>query len=352
MSSRSSYNTNRYRNRGENNELIPVRNGIFYGIETVMVDEQKNTLKREILTIPNVTFYSNYTKMMIDFSDYQNNPDKNKIDNFFALMKYGETFTINNASWKNIDISENTYDLSGTFIFEKIVDDIIFGSVTSVSSYSTKINRYDKEYFRELPYIEISTTTKKNEINKKTRILNHLGKSSKNSFSYLGIRIGDYIELYENKKKYLVESYAEDVEGKEIVVVAGEMIEENKVGTPVLVVLHQQNINKNNLNYDNKILGKCEIVVNGSIVECINNHTELQAKLRENKTQNLTTTFTASEYCDIAIPQQDIVDVTSAITAISTQIARTNVIRESIQTTKLSTIDTSLMSRINLLNNL
>ena len=77
----------------------------------------------------------------------------------------------------------------------------------------------------------------------------------------------------------------------------GELSESDFVGTPILLTLNQKNINKIQLTYDNNLLGKCELVTNNAITECLDNHTELQAKLREDLFNNIKVNFYPNEFC-------------------------------------------------------
>lgn len=297
MISHSSYAKGKFHSRGENNELVFTRSGIFYGIETKQINEEQTTIEREILAIPNITFYDNYTKLMIDFSDYMNNPEKSDVKSFFKLLTNTQQFSITNGKWKNTTINQLTYDISGTYRFVKIIDNIIFGEVITIGSYNLNLARYDKEYFLNIPYIEVAYTTQPKEPIIKNYISNSLGKNSKNSFAYLGANTGDYIEIQNNEIKYEILEISEDNQGKEIITVSGNVKEVNKVGTPMLISLYQQNKNKIQLNYDNNITGKCEISKDGALIQCLNNNTELQAKLREDPFNKITTQFYPNEFC-------------------------------------------------------
>jgi hypothetical protein len=351
MASYSSYGKNRKSSRGEDNELVPVRSNVLYGIETKKINEQKSTVKREIFVVPNITFYSNFTKVLIDFSDYKNNQEKADIKQFFDVIASGYSFTLANAKWNNRSIDEITYNLSGTFTFTKIADNIIFADVVSISTYNTNITRYDKEYFTELPLVEFSSTINKQKVEVKSYIFNHLGQNSKNSFSYLGARSGDYIELQIKKEKYKIDSISLDNEGKETVVVFGDMGNSSNIGSPVLVTLHQHNINKIQLTYDNEKTGKCELYNDGVLVGCLDSHTLLQSKLREDTLNKITTTFNEGAFCSSVVSVQTEETIQNIIPVFTQEIAK---IRESQRSSNItpSQINSSLLSRTNLINNI
>jgi len=344
MASRSSYLKSKNKSRGEDVELVPVRSNVFYGIQTKQFDVQKTNTERKITVIPNITFYDNFTKAFIDFSDYLNNPEASDIKPFFDLLINGLNFTVSNATWVNPTIDKTTFDLNGTYKFIKIVDKIVFVEVVSINSYSSKITRYDKEFFDQLPTIQFSTTITPDKKEIKSYIFNYLGKNSKNSFSYLGLKPNDYIQFQNEKEKYKIDSYQIDTEGKETIIVDGKLTESNFIGTPILLTLNQKNINKIQLTYDNNILGKCELVTNNAITECLDNHTELQAKLREDLFNNIKVNFYPNEFCVTFQRSNQILETQNLINSLKNRNATRN--------TELTISDSSILSRPNLINTL
>jgi hypothetical protein len=349
MASKSSYLKSKTKSRGEDVELVPVRSNVFYGIQTKIFDEQKTNIERKIIVVPNITFYDNFTKALIDFSDYLNNPQSSDVKPFFDLLINGLNFSISNATWVNPTIDKTTFNLSGTYKFLKIVDNIIFTEVVSINSYSSKITRYDKEFFEQLPTVQLSTTVVPNKKETKSYIFNYLGKNSKNSFSFLGMKIGDYLQIQNKDEKYKIDSYEIDAEGKETLVVFGDLSNLNFVGTPLLITLNQKNINKIQLTYDNNTLGKCELTTNNSIIECIDNHTELQSKLREDNFNNIKSNFYPNQFCVGLLSDFEVTQTTNVIESLTQE----NIRLKSQLTTPISvTTDSSLLSSKNLLRRL
>lgn len=344
MASRSSYLKSKTKSRGEDIELVPVRSNVFYGIQTKVVDAQKTNIERKIVTIPNITFYDNFTKAIIDFSDYLNNPSVSDVKPFFDLLINGLNFTLSNATWTNPSVDKTTFDLTGTYKFNKIVDNIVFVEVVSIESYSNKITRYDKEFFEQLPTIQFSTVIIPTKKETKSYIFNYLGKNSKNSFSYLGLRIGDYVQIQNQDIKYKIETYEVDAEGKETLTVFGELPTVNNIGIPILITLNQKNTNKIQLNFDNNVLGKCELITNNAISECIDNHTELQSKLREDTFSNIKTNFYPNQFCVTFQSSNQIIETQNLLSSLLNR-----------NTTQLNTPtinDSSVLSRTNLINTL
>lgn len=350
MASQSSYNKSKRRTRGEDNELVPVRSGIFYGIETQKVDQQKSNLKRDLTIVPNITFYSSYTKIMMDFSDVQNNQEKSDVKTLFDLLISGLNFTLTNSSWKNPTLDKSTFSLDGTYRFTKIVDNIIFADVILADNTSPDIARYDKEFFISLPIVEFTSIVDKGKKQTKSNIFNHLGKNSKNSFSYLGARVGDYITIQNKTEKYLIESITVDNEGKETLTVIGDLGTVTNVGSPYLLTLNQSNSSKIQLTDDNIITGKCDISVNGSVVECVDNTTLLQSKLREDLFNQITTRFYPGEFCIALATNDNIQDVANIVLKLQAENAALYRAKSSNQNT--TTSDSTLFSSTNLRNTL
>ena len=178
MASRSSYLKSKNKSRGEDVELVPVRSNVFYGIQTRVIDEQKSSSERNIKISPNITFYDNYTKAFIDFSDYLNNPLTSDVKSFFDLLINGLNFTITEAIWLNPVVDKKSFNLGGTYKFIKFVDNIVFTEVVSIDSYSTKITRYDKSNFDSTPNIQFITTITPTKKETRSYIFNSLGKKS------------------------------------------------------------------------------------------------------------------------------------------------------------------------------
>ena len=299
MTSRASYNKRYLRTRDKDLVLVQTRSNIFYGIEIKKLDEQKTSVVRNITVTPSIIFHTNFTKAFIDYSDYSNNKEKNEIAKFFDIIPVDSNFTLTQGSWVNNLLSKTTYSLNGTYKFSKIVDDIIFVDVVSVTSYSTDILRYDKEFFTDTPVIEFSTTIDKNKKETKTLIINHFGKNSKNSFAYLGIEAGDYIQLQNKKDKYKIDSLIVDDEGKELLTVIGNLDTVDLRNTATLIIIFQENKSNTDTTVDNTKLGKCETFNGNVVVSCTSNSTKLQCDLRKDTSNNLSTSFKENYSCDL-----------------------------------------------------
>ena len=103
------------------------------------------------------------------------------------------------------------------------------------------------------------------------------------------------------------------------------------------------------IDYDNTVLGKCELSQNGTIIECLDNHTLLQAKLREDTFNNISSIFTAGEFC---------IKLDSHSTLVNTQAIVNKLKAENLILTTIKTqpqainTNSTLFSSTNLINNL
>jgi hypothetical protein len=162
--------------------------------------------------------------------------------------------------------------------------------------YDSAVQRYDKNYFVNTPNFILGVSSTQSE-ESQTNIINILGGNSKNSFSYLGIQIGDYIALSNQKTKYLVNNIKIDEEGKEIVTVLGSIPTEDRRTKITDVVLYVDNLDSTNIkNYSETKIGKCTVSRDG-IILCTDNQTEQQCQLRKNSKLNQTSSFIENAYC-------------------------------------------------------
>lgn len=282
-------NISNYQNSGgsrpdvnQESNLFLARSSIFYGLEYVEVEEDKNSINRGVISTPNFIFYNNNNKVLIDFSD-KSNANQQEIVDFWNLTQDGITFTISNAQIY-LENTKQSYDLSGIYTFRGVENKIIFADVNTVNNLSTTVSLYTKNSFSStlnFKHTSIISTQKQEE---ETLIINHFGVLSKNSFSYLGAYADDYIQLQSKPNKYKIKQIKVDSEGKEIVTVYGRIAEEDRIDVKTFVGLHVRK--NNNLTIPNDLtdssIGSCTYSdENGIIVACLDNNTEYQCKLRQ-----------------------------------------------------------------------
>lgn len=282
--------------QGEGKVLVPVRSGSFYGLNFEQNNLDTSTVKRGIVATPNFIFNDDYTKVKIDFSDYKNVISEDLINQFFKLSLDGVTMNIENARWKNNTLSTKRIDLSGTYTFTEYTNKVVFANVVNINNYDANIKRYDKSFFVNTPNIVLDFSSTQEEKNT-SKISNEFGPNSKNSFKYLGTKIGDYIAFTNVDKKYEVIDISTDEENKEIVVVNGQITNENRKDLLTDVFLFSVNYDETVVeNYSSTTIGKCDVNKNNSIT-CYDNQSELQCQLAKNSKLSEISTFTESTFC-------------------------------------------------------
>lgn len=275
--------------------LVLSRTGLFYGLQYFPVKEEKNSVNRGITSTPNFLFYDNNTKVIIDFSDFKNVNSKEEVESFWKLVQGGMTFTVTNGELYN-QTTATTYDVSGTYVFRKIENLTIHADVTTVSNIGTKINLYSKTEFTTTPNFEFSLIISPSIQQKKTKIYNKLGPNSKNSFTFFGATVGDYIQLQNYNIRYQILEIKIDSEGKEIVTIDGLLTEEDRTSSKTFVALYieKKNIKDIEVNPSDDVVGSCSALSNGLTVSCYNNQTQSQCLCRLNDNEEILFTINGS----------------------------------------------------------
>lgn len=302
MISKSNISKQNNRPQGQGKDLISVRSGSFYGLKIEKKVLESSSYKRGIVATPNFYFYDSDTKVMIDFSDYKNSTTDEQIQEFFTLNLTGSTFTVQQAEWVNSELFKNKISLNGTYTIQSYQNNILFANVVSIEEFESDIKRYDKKYFVDVPNFNLLVNTTQDDL-PITHIINRLGKNSKNSFTYLGASVGDYVSLSVSSKKFEILDIFIDEEGKEVVEILGELSTQDLTTTLTNIVIYVKNqdfINVNN--FDNIKTGKCNVVKSG-VSFCFDNQTELQCQCRKNSKLDELATFSVGTFC----PDIDIV---------------------------------------------
>jgi hypothetical protein len=233
---------------------------------------------------------------MIDFSDYKNEIEEVIIDDYFGLPLTGVTFTIEQGAWTNNQLTSKKISMDGTYVFQSYKNMIIFANVSSIQYYDPNVQRYDKNFFVNTPNITMSSISYSQAKNQ-TNIVNSLGKNSKNSFSYLGTQIGDFISLKNQLSKYQVLNIIIDEEGKEVLTVNGIIEPEDRTTEVTNVNLFIDNFDTIDPSlFNNTATGKCT-VTNSGVVLCIDNQTESQCQMRKNTKEKKSSTFLIDTFC-------------------------------------------------------
>ena len=295
MISKSSLNRQN-KPQGQTKDFVAVRSDAFYGLKFEKKILETSSYKRGIVASPNFVFYDNYTKVMVDFSDYKNTISDDEIKEFFSLNLSGTTFSVEQGDWLNTQLTDRKISLSGTYTISEFKNRILFANVVDIDNYTTNVTRYDKNYFIDTPnFILLVNSTQADLL--VTKITNILGQNSKNSFKYLGANIGDYISTSLSSKKFEIIDFYVDEEGKELIEINGELTQQDLSTSLTNITLHVKN--KSNIdinNFNNTTLGNCTIV-NGVNSFCLDNQTELQCNLRADKLNGDSFSFVSNSYC-------------------------------------------------------
>lgn len=267
--------------------LILARAGFFYGLKYYQIKEEKNSINRGITSTPNFLFYSNNTKVIIDFSDFKNVVSKSEIENFWKLVTAGMSFTVTNGKLYNIS-TNSTYDVSGTYVFQKIENLAVHANVTSVNSITTKINLYSKDEFENTPNFELINILNYQTKQKITKIYNFFGPNSKNSFTFFGVKSGDYVQLQNFDMRYKILKIEIDSEGKEIITIDGVLPDEDRLSTKTFVSIYIEKVNLKDIEIDltDESVGSCSVVSNGLNINCFPNQTKSQCSCRASDTED------------------------------------------------------------------
>ena len=282
-------------------KLVLVREGFLYGLSIQKYKSETSSLNRGITSTPNFVFYNNNTRALIDFTNQTNSEIDSTISAFFNQINSGTTITIYNGLYNDPNLSV-TSNLSGTYVFRSFYNGIVEADVTSVSSLSAKINRYDKTRFEQIPYI-VPSTLKVTDA--KTIIKNRFGKNSKNSFDYLGIKVGDYVKITDMTYSAKVVEKSVDTDGNEYIAIDQDFASTDltNLKTTVLVYIPVVDGYTQEPNVKETDVGACLEYVNGVVVSCTNNNTISQCRMRSNASTGITTEITIGTFC--STPETD-----------------------------------------------
>ena len=222
MRNNSLNNTTKLLKGTKQGKLVLVRNALLLGLVIEKYKTDTLSINRGIVSTPNIVFHTNNTKCLIDFTNLTNKDQLNSVKDYFEQITTGMTLTIFNGEYYDTNSTESS-DISGTYIFQNYSDGIVKANVSSVTGLSTKLNRYDKTKFKDIPYILANTVTDPFEKRSATIIKNKFGKNSKNSFNYMGLKVGDYIEIPSYVTVTQVKDLNVDSDGNEYILIDADL---------------------------------------------------------------------------------------------------------------------------------
>lgn len=277
-------------------KLVLVREGVLYGLVVEKAKVDKVSLNRGITSTPTVVFYSNNTKCLIDYSNQTNSEIEKKLKEYFDQIESGVTLNLYNGVYNDTNLNKLA-DLTGQYTFRNYYNGVVEADVVSVASLSATINRYDKTKFEEIPYLVASTLVDGSET--KTIIKNKLGKNTKNSFNYLGIKAGDYLKITDYTTQLKVLDIGVDTDGNEYVLVDKEIDEVDLTNLKTKVDVYFTIVDSfiNLPDPSETETGACVEYINGVIVSCTNNNTISQCRFRSSPTRGIRTEITLGGFC-------------------------------------------------------
>lgn len=289
--------------RANNKEkLVFVRESVLYGlvIENAKVD--KTSINRGITSTPTVVFYSNNTRCLIDYTNQTNSDIETKLNEYFSQIDSGTTLSLFNGNYSDTN-SNTAADLTGQYTFRSYHNGIIEADVVSVATLSSTINRYDKTRFEQIPYLVADTVTDGNE--NRSLIKNKLGKNTKNSFNYLGVKVGDYIKISDVTSQLKIVDMKIDSDGNEYIIVDRQIDEMDLTNLKTKVDLYIAVTDPYTVPPDltETKVGACIEYSGGVVISCTDNHTSSQCRFRTNTTNGITTEITLGTFC--ATPETD-----------------------------------------------
>jgi len=274
----------------KNSSVILCRTALLYGLVYKDLVSADSSTKSGLTVTPNVVFNDDQTEVFFDFSDFKNvSTTPTEFNKFWKRISVGQNFTVSNAELFNEEYQKK-YDLSGTYEIQEIGDQIIKASVISVASKNIGVTLYSKMEFLNTPTFEITITDNVNKETNTTIIVNTFGANSKNSFTYLGAQVGDFISMQEKDETFQILDIKIDKEGKELIKIKGDISDEDRDTTKTFVKLYvktKPNVEYPMVNLQNQgAVGSCEENQNGIIISCFENQTKDQCSQR--KTSNKT----------------------------------------------------------------
>ena len=286
-------------NKYETTTSVSTRVGIFLGLDftTSIVLEQNSN--KYLSSIPAFSFSSDFSKVIIDYTNCKNLTDLSLLDGLFASLPYNTSFTISNGSYE-IDGSSTKADLSGSYQFKSYLNKVIVASPVSLTNLNQRISRYESNYFINPPQfgLALSAQPQKTEY----VIVNALGSDKINSFAKLGIYPKDKVKItgtVNNNKTFTVKSVTVNKDGSENIVVEEPLIQESGFGNRVGVELIQEKKGSVTVNLidSQPILGACSIYKNNSKVSCFEDQTIDQCVARFSMTSDSSYTWTPNALC-------------------------------------------------------
>jgi hypothetical protein len=158
-------------------------------------------------------------------------------------MNTGEAFTVSKGKYVD-DTIEVDADLSGSFTFKKIADNMVFAQVVSVTNKDSGINQYTAENFISTPQLSKSSDLQESEDTKIQALVSWNPKSTAKPVFYLGAQPGDLLEIYcpgsiNDGKRFMINDAAVLNDKEVFYLDTNSITTESLMGKPAIVNLYQ-----------------------------------------------------------------------------------------------------------------
>ena len=165
----------------------------FYGLEFIDTFEDKIIPNQNLVSTPSILIEG--STIILDYSDIQNNIDKNFINTLFTSMNssggtFSSGFTISGAIY-NDPIRQYSADLSASCTLNSYSDYKILGTFSRIGS-TIETNLYQSNFFETIPQISSSAGLTSGIT---TNAVINYPTSTDTSFVGNQIQIGDYIDF-------------------------------------------------------------------------------------------------------------------------------------------------------------
>ena len=260
-------NTKRTFTQKDKRSFHLVGSDLFFGLVFASKQSYYYKVNRNLVTTPSFTFYSNQTKVIIDYSNSKNADDLSYIASFFNSLNSGITFEYTDTTYVN-DASNISADLSGIYQFTSFEQNkLIKANLISNTSMSSSRDFYNSKFFTDTPQLNKSGGV--SDTQQRTNIIKNTIPNGLYSFTRLGIVIGDYVDFSgtDNNKwtKLKVKDLFVDTDGFECIEVESAITDENLIGNAILVNLYFEGESSTEVNLNDKTYGTCVLTcANGS----------------------------------------------------------------------------------------
>lgn len=265
---------------------VATRVGIFLGLDFTTTKTLELNSNKYLSTIPSFSFSSDFSRVIIDYSNSQNQTDISLLYGLFSGLTAGVTFTVSDAMY-SIDGQGSEANLAGTYEFKSFVSNVIVAVPVSMTNFNQRLLRYESDYFVNPPQFGLSLAPK-GQVTESV-IVNALGSDKTTSFSKFGIYPGDKVNITGtqfNNSTFTIKSVTVNKDGSETMIVEEGITQESAFGNRVGIELIQKKKGTSIITAATGpvALGACGVYVDGSLVACYDNQSVDQCVARTSYT--------------------------------------------------------------------